>query len=138
MILLSPRKTKYKKQQRRGRMRAKFEKRGTEISFGSFGLKGLEKGLLTSSQIEAARKAILRVLQKRGKVWIRVFPWKAITFKGVEAPMGGGKGDVSHYVFVVRPGRIIFEIDGVEEELAQKALEKAGDKLPIKTKFVKK
>ncbi len=115
-----------------------IESRGTEICFGSFGLKSLVSCWITSAQIEAARRVITRYLKKKGKLWIRIFPAKPITFKGSEVPMGGGKGSVSHYVFPIKPGRIIFELDGVEEELAKEAFRKASNKLPIKTKFVKK
>ena len=113
-------------------------RRATELCFGTFGLKSLDTRWITSSQIEAARRVITRTLKKKGKLWIRIFPQKPITFKGTEVPMGGGKGSVSHYVFPIKPGRIIFELDGVEEELAKEALKGAANKLPIKTKFVKK
>ena len=112
--------------------------RGTELVFGTFGLKSLDTLWITSRQIEAARRTIMRYLKKGGKLWIRIFPQKPVTTKGTEIPMGGGKGSVSHYVFPIRPGRIIFEIDGISEKEAQEALRKAGDKLPIKTKFIKK
>lgn len=115
-----------------------IERRATELAFGSFGLKSLESRWILSKQIEAARKTILRYLKKGGKLWIRIFPQKPITSKGVEFSMGGGKGEVIGYAFPIKPGRIIFEIEGVKEEVAREALEKAGDKLPVKTKFVKK
>lgn len=113
-------------------------RRATELCFGSFGLKSLGTKWITSSQIESARRVITRALKKKGKLWIRIFPQKPVTFKGTEVPMGGGKGSISGYVFPIKPGRIIFELDGVEEELAREAFKKASDKLPIKTKFVKK
>ncbi len=93
---------------------------------------------IKASQIEAARRAITRTLKRKGKLWIRIFPAKPITSKGSEVPMGGGKGSVSHYVFPITPGRIIFELDGVEEKLAKDAFRKASDKLPVATKFVKR
>ena len=113
-------------------------RRGTELAFGSFGLKSMGTKWITARQIEAARLAIVRTLKKKGKLWIRIFPHKPVTTKGVEVPMGGGKGKVSHYVFPIRPGRIIFEMEGVDEEKAKEALRKAGTKLPIKTRFIKR
>ena len=104
--------------------------------FGNFGLKSLETRWITSRQIEAARRVIIRYLKKGGKLWIRIFPDKPVTHKGTEVPMGGGKGSVSHYVFPIRPGRIIFEVGGIPEEEAKEALRKAGDKLPVKTKII--
>ena len=114
------------------------ETRGTELSFGSFGLKSLETKWITARQIEASRRAIIRYLRKGGKLWIRIFPSKPVTKKGTEVPMGGGKGSVDHYVFAIKPGRILFEIDGVKEEIAKEALRRAADKLPIKNKFIKR
>ncbi|MBZ1345081.1 MAG: 50S ribosomal protein L16 [Candidatus Nealsonbacteria bacterium] len=134
--MLMPRKVKHRKW-RKGRSKG-AENRGTEITFGSFGLKSLATHWISSRQIEAARRAILRYLKKGGKLWIRIFPQKPITRKGTEVPMGGGKGSVDHYVFPIRPGRIIFEIEGIKEEAARDALKKAADKLPVKTKFVKR
>jgi len=134
--MLQPKKMKYKKWQK-GRSKG-IARRGTTIAFGSYGLKSMGTKWITGRQLEAARLAMARLLKKRGKVWIRIFPQKPITNKGVEVPMGGGKGSVSHYVFPIRPGRIIFEIEGVSESLACKALHMAGSKLPIKTKIVKK
>ncbi len=134
--MLQPRKVKYRKAQK-GRSKG-IESRGTELSFGSFGLKALEAKWISSRQIEAARRAILRYLKKGGKLWIRIFPQKPITRKGQEVPMGGGKGDVAFYAFPIKPGRIIFELEGVKEEIAREAFKKATDRLPIKTKFVKK
>jgi large subunit ribosomal protein L16 len=134
--MLQPRKMKHRKW-RKGRSKG-IETRATELSFGSFGLKAMGTKWITASQIEAARRAIVRNLKKKGKLWMRIFPHKPITSKGTEFPMGGGKGDVTGYVFPVKPGRIIFELDGVEEEIAKAAFEEASHKLPIKTKFVKK
>lgn len=136
MALLIPRKVKHRKWHK-GRSRG-IETRGTELVFGSFGLKALETKWLSSRQIETARRTIIRYLKKGGKLWIRIFPDKPVTEKGVEVPMGGGKGSVSHYVFPVKPGRIIFELEGIKEEMAQEAFRKASDKLPIKTKFIKR
>ena len=115
-----------------------METRGTELSFGAYGLKALEARWITSRQIEAARRAITGHIQRGGKVWIRIFPDKPVTKKPPEVTLGGGKGSVDHYVAVVRPGRIIFEMDGVGEEIAEEALRLAAHKLPINTKFVKR
>jgi large subunit ribosomal protein L16 len=134
--MLQPKKMKYPKWQK-GKSKGVSQK-GSELSFGSFGLKALDTKWITARQIEAGRLAIVRTLKRKGKIWIRIFPHKPITSKGVEVPMGGGKGRISHYVFPIRPGRIIFELEGVDEEKARQALTKAGAKLPIKTKFVKK
>lgn len=134
--MLHPKKVKHRKWQR-GRSKGKAS-RGTKLDFGSFGLKSLGSQWITSRQIEAARRAIIRYLKKSGKLWIRIFPQKPVTSKGVEVPMGGGKGRVETYVYPIKPGRVIFELDGIPEEKAREALKKAGDKLPIKTKFVKK
>ena len=136
MALLIPRKVKHRKWHK-GRSRG-IETRGTELVFGSFGLKALETKWLSSRQIEAARRTIIRYLRKGGKLWIRIFPDKPVTEKGVEVPMGGGKGSVSHYVFPIKPGRIIFELEGIKEEMAKEAFKRANDKLPIKTKFIKR
>ena len=136
MAILMPKKVKHRKRFK-GRSKG-LSTRGTKLAFGSYGLKALEALWITSRQIEAARRAIIRYLKKGGKLWIRIFPDKPITTKGTEFSMGGGKGSVSHYVYPIKPGRIIFELEGVDEELAQRALRKASDKLPIKTKFVKK
>ena len=132
--MLQPKKFKHRKWQK-GRS-VGIESRGTELSFGSFGMKSLETKWISSRQIEAARKVILRYIRKGGKLWIRIFPQKPITKKGVEVPMGGGKGSVEFYVFPVKPGRIIFELDGISEEAAKKAFKTANDKLPLKTKFI--
>lgn len=123
----------------KGRKRFRqMDTRGIHISFGSFGLKALEEAWLSSRQIESARRAIARALQKEGKVWMRIFPDKPITRKPPEITMGGGKGAVEYYVCPVKPGRILFEIDGVSWEKAREAFRLANSKLPIKTSIVKK
>lgn len=134
--MLYPKKVKHRKW-RKGRSKG-VESRANKIAFGSFGLKSLGTKWLTSRQIEAARRAIIRYLKKGGKLWIRIFPDKPVTKKGTEVPMGGGKGSVDHYVFPIKPGRIIFELDGVNEEIAKEAFAKAAAKLPVKTKFIKR
>ena len=131
-----PKKIKHRKWQKG--VSKGIESRSTMLAFGSYGLKSLGRKRITSRQIEAARRAIIRYLRKRGKLWIRIFPDKPITKKGTEIPMGGGKGTVDHYVFPVKPGRIIFELEGIPEEQAKEAFRKATDKLPVKTKFVKR
>jgi large subunit ribosomal protein L16 len=136
MAILMPKKVKHRKWHR-GKSKG-IETRGTEINFGSFGLKSLGTKWITARQLEAARRYILRYLKKGGKLWVRVFPDKPVTFKGSEVGMGGGKGGVDHYVFPIRPGRMIFELDGLKEEIAKEALDGAAMKLPIKTKFIKK
>lgn len=137
--MLLPKKVKHRKWQKgRSRNKPHKETRGTEMAFGVFGLKALEACWLTSRQIEAARRAMTRYVQRGGKIWIKVFPDKPITKKGVEVPMGGGKGSVDHYVTVIKPGRILFEMDGVTEEIAKEAMRKASHKLPIKTSFIKR
>jgi len=133
--MLYPKKVKHRKWQR-GKMKG-LASRGTELAFGDFGLKVMEPKQITSRQIEAARRAIIRYLRKGGKLWIRVFPDRPITLKGVEVPMGGGKGAVDHYVFSAKPGRIIFELSGIDEKDAKEAFRKAGHKFGIKTKFIK-
>jgi large subunit ribosomal protein L16 len=136
MGLLMPKKVKHRKWQK-GRSKG-VETRATELNFGSFGLKSLETKWLTSRQLESARRCIIRYLKKGGKLWIRVFPDKPVTAKGAEVGMGSGKGAVDHYVFPIKPGRMIFELDGLKEEIARDALRGAANKLPIKTKFVKR
>lgn len=134
--MLQPKKQKFRKQFR-GKMRGDSI-RGSEVSFGEFGLKAMSRGWLSSRQIESARKAITRYTQRGGKVWIRVFPDKAVTKKALGTRMGSGKGDIHQYVSVVTPGRILFEIAGVSSELAQTAFERASAKLPFKVKFITK
>ena len=134
--MLSPKKVKHRKWQK-GRRRNKGKaSRGAELSFGSYGLKAMEPCWLTARQIEAARRTMTRHVQRGGKIWIRVFPDKPVTRKGTEVPMGGGKGSVDHYVVPIKPGRIIFEMDGIPQEMAKEAIRRAGHKLPVKTKFV--
>ncbi len=132
--MLMPKRVKYRKTQR-GRMKGNST-RGTEISFGSFGLKALEPAWITSRQIESARVAINRRMKRDGKIWIRIFPDKPVTKKAAETRMGSGKGAPEFWVAVVKPGRIMFEADGVPKDVAMEALRLASKKLPIKTKFV--
>ena len=132
--MLMPKRVKYRKAHR-GRMKGKAG-RGTEVSFGEFGLQALEPCWMTSRQIEAARRAIVRHVKRGGKLWIRVFPDKPVTAKPAETRMGSGKGAVDHWVAVVKPGRVIFEIAGVREEAAREAMRLASHKLPIKTQFI--
>jgi len=134
--MLAPKKVKHRKWQK-GRIRG-MATSGERLSFGSFGLKALEPRWITARQIEAARRAIVRYIHRGGKLWIRIFPDKPVTKKGDEIPMGKGKGAVDHYVAVVKPGTVIFEMDGVSEEVAKEALRLASHKLPCKTKFLKK
>ena len=132
--MLMPKRVKWRKQMR-GRMRGKAL-RGAQVSFGEFGLQALEPGWITARQIEAARRAIVREMKRRGKVWIRIFPAKPYTQRAAESRMGKGKGTVEYYVATVKPGRIMFEVGGLPEENAVAALKLAQYKLPIKTKIV--
>ena len=132
--MLQPKRTKYRKQQK-GRNRG-LAHRGSSISFGSFGLKAVTSGRLTSRQIEAARIAMTRYMKREGKVWIRIFPDKPITYKPLEVRMGKGKGALDHYVAQIKPGRIMFELDGVPRDVAEEALRLAAQKLPVLTKTV--
>ncbi len=132
--MLLPRKTKFRKAFK-GKNRG-VATRGTEISFGKYGLKALENERLTSRQIEAARRAMTRYIKRGGKVWIRVFPHTPVTQKPNEVRMGSGKGAVDHYVAKIQAGKIVFELDGVTEEVAKEAMRLAGRKLPMKTRFV--
>jgi large subunit ribosomal protein L16 len=132
--MLMPKRTKYRKQQR-GRLTGKA-KGGFSVSFGEFGLKAMEPCWLTNRQIEAARIALTRHIKRGGKIWIRVFPDKPVTKKPAETRMGKGKGAPEYWVAVVRPGRILFEIEGVSEQMARGALRLAANKLPLKAKFV--
>lgn len=134
--MLMPKRVKYRKQMR-GRLKGRAS-RGAKISFGEFGLQALEPGWITSRQIEASRRAIVRYVKRGGKLWIRIFPDKPVTAKPAETRMGGGKGSVDHWVAVVKPGRILFEITGVTEEQAKEAMRLASHKLPIKTQFVRR
>lgn len=136
--MLFPKKTKYRKTHKG---RARFKRSATSgyrISYGSYGLQSLQGKWITSRQIEAARRAMTRYVQRGGKIWIRIFPHRPVTVKGAEVPMGKGKGAVDHYVYEIKPGAIIFEIDGVEEAAAREAMRLASHKLPVKTKFVEK
>ncbi|HEC34525.1 MAG TPA: 50S ribosomal protein L16 [Chloroflexi bacterium] len=132
--MLMPKRVKYRKQFR-GRLKGKAS-RGTEVAFGEYGLRALEPAWITSRQIEAARRAIVRHVRRRGKYWIRIFPDKPVTAKPAETRMGKGKGAVDHWVAVVKPGRILFELAGVAEEQAREAMRLAAHKLPIKCQFV--
>ena len=132
--MLQPKRTKYRKQHK-GRIKGNAG-RGHVVSFGSFGLKSLDSGRLTSRQIESARIAMTRYMKREGKVWIRIFPDKPITKKPAEVRMGKGKGALDHWVAVVKPGTIMFEMDGIPIEIAKEALRLAAQKLPVLTKFV--
>ena len=132
--MLVPKKVKHRKWQR-GRSRG-IETRGTTIAFGSFALKAEEARWVTSNQIEAARRAMTKYIQRGGKIWIRIFPDRPITKRPPEVTMGGGKGAPDHYVFPVRPGRILFEMDGVAPEIAKEALRLAAAKLPMKVRII--
>ena len=134
--MLMPKRVKYRKSQR-GR-RAGKAYRGSTVAFGDFGLKAMEPAWITSRQIEACRVALTRKMKRDGKVWIRIFPDKPVTAHGGEIPMGKGKGSVDHYVAIVKPGMVLFEMEGVDKETAKKALELAGYKLPVKCKFISK
>ena len=132
--MLQPKRVLFRKQMR-GRMKGRAT-RGAEISFGEYGLQALEPCWMTSRQIEAARRAIVRYVRRGGKLWIRIFPDKPVTAKPAETRMGSGKGNVDHWVAVIKPGRVLFEMAGVPEETAREALRLASHKLPIKTQFV--
>jgi large subunit ribosomal protein L16 len=134
--MLSPRRTKFRKQQR-GRMRG-MAQRGNQINFGEFALQATECSWMTSRQIEAARRAMTRYIRRGGKIWIRVFPDKPVTMRAAETRMGSGKGNPEYWVAVIKPGRILFEISGVTEEIAREAMRLAAFKLPFKTKFIMK
>ena len=132
--MLQPKKTKYRKQQK-GKIKGNAQ-RGSQLAFGSFGIKSMDEGFLSSRQIEAARIAVTRYMKREGKVWIRVFPDKPITSKPAEVRMGKGKGALDHWVAVIRPGRVLFEAEGVPYDVAKEALRLAAQKLPLKTKFI--
>lgn len=134
--MLMPKRVKYRKQMR-GRMKGRAS-RGAKVSFGEYGLQALEPCWMTSRQIEAARRAIVRYVRRGGKVWIRVFPDKPVTAKPAETGMGSGKGSVDHWVAVIKPGRVLFEIAGVPEKSAKEAMRLAAYKLPIKSQFVRR
>jgi large subunit ribosomal protein L16 len=132
--MLQPKRTKFRRTQK-GKMKG-VAQRGHEIAFGSFAIKTMEQAFITSRQIESARIAVTRYMKREGKVWIRIFPDKPITAKPAEVRMGKGKGAPSHWVAPVRPGRIMFECDGVPMEVAKEAMRLAAQKLPVKTKFI--
>ena len=133
--MLMPKRVKHRKEQR-GRMRG-MAKGGSKLSFGEYGLQSIEPGWVTSKQIEAARVALTRYIKRGGKVWINIFPHKPVTKKPAETRMGSGKGVPDHWVAVVKPGKVMFELAGVSEEIAQEAMRLASHKFAIKTKFVK-
>jgi large subunit ribosomal protein L16 len=132
--MLMPKKVKFRKSHR-GRMRGKAT-RGAELSFGEFGLQALEPCWLTARQLEAGRVTITRFMKRRGKLWVRSFPWKPVTKKPTEVRMGKGKGDPEFWVDVIRPGRVIYELEGIPETVAKEAMVLAARKLPIKTRFI--
>ena len=132
--MLQPNKTKYRKQQK-GRNRG-LAVNGNKVSFGEFGLKATSRGRITSRQIEAARRAMTRYVKRRGKIWIRIFPDKPITKKPLEVRQGKGKGNVEYWVALIKPGKMLYEIEGVPEEIAREAFKLAGSKLPIRTTFI--
>lgn len=132
--MLMPKKVKYRKQQR-GRMRGKAN-RGSSLTFGEYGLQAMEPCWITARQIEAGRIAITRHAKRKGKLWIRVFPWKPVTQKPTEVRMGKGKGDPEFWVDVIKPGRILYEVEGITEEVAREAMRLASHKLPIRTRFI--
>lgn len=134
--MLMPKKTKFRKMQK-GRNTGEAT-RGNKLSFGAFGLQAVEPGLLTSRQIEAGRRTLTREIKRRGKIWITVFPDKPITKRPAEVRMGGGKGSVDHWAAVIKPGRVLFEMDGVDDAVATEALRLAGYKLPMKTQIIKR
>jgi large subunit ribosomal protein L16 len=134
--MLQPKQQKFMKQQR-GRMRG-FSRRGSKLAFGEYGLKAMEPHWVTSRQIESARIVIARALQREGRFWIRIFPDKPVTSTPAETRMGKGKGAIEYYVAVIKPGRIIFELGGVDRDRAKEAVRRAGHKLPMKTKFVER
>lgn len=139
--MLFPKKVKHRKWQvmrKSPRKLARPDTRGVTVAFGSYGLKATSQARVRSNQIEAARRVISRTMGKTGKMWIRIFPDRPVTKKAAEVPMGKGKGDPDYFMFEVHPGRILFEIEGVPEEVAREALRKAACKLPVKAKFVKR
>lgn len=135
-MVLQPRRIKHPKVHK-GRLK-KAASRGTDLAFGSYGLKAMESNWIKVNQIEAARRTIIRYLEKGGKIWIRIFPDKPRTARSPELGMGGGAGSLSHFVAPVEAGRVLFELDGISEEIAKEALELASHKLPVKTKFIKR
>jgi len=134
--MLVPKKVKHRKWQKGRSRNRQIETRGTELVYGSFGLKAETSAWINSRQIEAARKTITNFLKRGGKVWIRIFPDKPVTVRPPEITMGGGKGAVDHYVFPVKPGRILFEVDGIDANIAMEALRLAGHKLPVRSRII--
>jgi large subunit ribosomal protein L16 len=134
--MLMPKRMKHRKMHRGVGKRTRISGRGTTVAFGEFGLMALDSGWVNSRQIEAARRAITHHIKRGGKVWIRIFPDKPVTTKPAETRMGSGKGSVEYYVAVVKPGRIMFELGGVGQEIAEEALRRAAQKLPLKCKLV--
>ena len=136
--MLIPKKVKHRKWQKGRSLKREIDTRGLKLNFGSYGLQSLESAWITSAQIEAARKSLTNFIKREGKIWIRIFPDKPITKKPPEVTMGAGKGAVDHYVVPIKPGRIIFEMDGVSEAIARSAFRLAGHKLPVKTRVLVK
>ena len=134
--MLMPKKVKHRKVHRGGKSRG-VAARGYSLSFGSFGIKSMDTGQINSREIEAARRAITRYVQRGGKIWIRIFPDHSFTQKGAEVPMGKGKGTPEYFVAKIKPGTVLFEMDGVTEKVARQALKLGSDKLSVKTKFIK-
>lgn len=136
--MLIPKKVKHRKMQKGRSLKRQVETRGMDLAFGSYGIQALESAWLTSAQIESARRTLTNFIKREGKIWIRIFPDKPITKKPPEVTMGAGKGAVDHYVAPIKPGRILFEMDGVSAKTAEDAFRLAGHKLPVKTKIIKK
>ena len=136
--MLTPKKVKHRKWQKGRSLNRKVETRGTTLAFGSFGLKAESSAWVNSRQIESARRTLSNFIKRGGKIWIRIFPDKPVTKRPPEVTMGGGKGAVDHYVFPVKPGRVLFEMDGVSAEVAKAALRLAGHKLPVRTRIISK
>jgi len=134
--MLEPKKTKYHRQFR-GTLKGK-KVSGSRLAFGEYGLKSMGRAWISAAQLEAARKAMTHYTKRKAKIWIRLFPDKPVTRKAPGAPMGAGKGELSHWAAPVRPGRLIFELEGVDQEIAEEALRRAGHKLPVKVKIIKK
>lgn len=134
--MLTPKKTKYRKTHRLRGDSNGIATRGTQVAFGQYGLKAMQGGEISSRQIEAARRAMTRYIKRGGKIWIRIFPHKAVTQKAAEVPMGSGKGALEKYVAAIRAGTVMFEMDGVTRELAKEAMRLAAQKLPVKCKFI--
>ncbi len=135
--MLMPKKVKHRKVHRGGKLKGKAQK-GAEVSFGKYGIQTLDFGMLNSREIEAARRAITRHVQRGGKIWCRIFPDHSMTKKGAEVPMGKGKGSPEYFVAKIKPGRVLFEMDGIEESVARRALRLGSDKLSVRTKFITK